>query len=157
MEEIKQVKLISDEEREEMKKNKGEFLTLMAEYKEILKQEEKIKQRKEELKTLLCPMLREKGEVNKSGNTFNYNNFGYKSSVSQRRNIKFVDENALINYCKQAGYRDLIVVDEKIDRKRFTDKWDKGSLPVDEISCFINIDYVDTLSVKGEENLNYGN
>lgn len=59
MEEIKQVKLISDEEREEMKKNKGEFLTLMVEYKEILKQEEKIKQRKEELKTLLCPMLRE--------------------------------------------------------------------------------------------------
>ncbi len=160
------VKLISDEDRNQMKQNKGEFLELMAEYKKVEKQlndlsakQKELSDIQDKLKVKLCPMLRERGEQNKTGKTFKYKKFGYDANVTQRRNIEFIDKNAFINYCKQSDIPELlelIETKEDIDRKRFNIKWDQGSLSYDDISCFININYTDVLSIKGEENLNLG-
>ncbi|HNR65503.1 MAG TPA: hypothetical protein PKJ95_04325 [Atribacterota bacterium] len=142
------VKLISDEQRHAMKLNKGELLTLMEEYKVLEMKEQAIIERKKWIKSKLCGLVKNQGEKKTDKQT------SYKSEITRlealvttKRNIKFTDKNGLMNYCRQAGFRDLIVTEEDIDKKRFTAKWDNGALPQD-ISMFIEISYDDSLQVK---------
>lgn len=142
------IKLVSDEDREQMRQNKGEILTLMEEYKRLEAAEKRIAIEKEEIKAKLCPLVKEQGEK-KTEKSSNYKSeiMGVEAIVTQKRNIKFPDKNAFINYCRNTNHTDLIEVKEDIDRKRFTTQWDNGKLPTD-ISMFIEIDYTDSLQIK---------
>jgi hypothetical protein len=142
------IKLMTDEDRERMKQNKGEILTLMEKYKQLEGMEKQIALAKEEIKNKLCPLVKEQGEK-KTDKSSNYKcaTVRMEAIVTSKRNIKFPDKNAFINYCRNANHADLIEVKEDIDRKRFTSQWDSGKLPND-ISMFIEIDYTDSLQIK---------
>lgn len=141
---ITKISLISDEDRERMKKNKSDIIMLKEMYEDLSREQEEMEKKKKKIKEEICKLVRERGE-NITDKTMRYEGNGYYLDVGSRQNIKFKD--GLINYCRKSGLEDCIEKKESINKGRFLTKYNNGEINNDVFNNFVNVSYTDVLDI----------
>lgn len=124
-------------------------------YKEIDFLIENLSKEKEIIKEEITSLVGKIG-VKKTEATTVYKEANFNIEVCKKKNLKILNTNEFVNYCKATGLEELFTITTKtttlteIDKKKYLKKLEQGCIPLEIAEKLTKTDYTFTLKIEEE-------